>query len=571
MYSGRREGAEVRNRTVASLQTSVRFSGYTRPQLSTLLFILLALAFMSVPFFYWDGGILDKEATFFIQQYLRGGTVLQKVFDPYANDLRTYQARELSYFFDYLDAQSFRILLGYGIVVLIPASAVLASLVTLLAFYWGTSWVTPHLNRLTAFLVLLVYVTNFVYLVTLGVFYRSTKPLLASTLLATLFYVTAAAKRELQAKNAHPRFLAASFLTVFGLTSVMSLLDRQGFFYTLVISAGLVVFYLFRRTRVDLLAGACAASCFMLLYNLLIGPIIIQSINGYWPSFEYQRLSAPALFSDSRYGIGAVKLLMQSSSSMLGSLPLWGYGLAAVTATLAWHSGRNGDRQSTAFRWPDWRMVHKSSWSLTGVLVALAVGSQVLMLALMILRHPPVFDWPDHRLWYYPLPWQTVVLFGMVLAVHWLLAGASKKRIVAVNLLLIIIIISNVANWSQHRRVMLHSPWFPGVYIQSRALKYSLRERTPAPYLDREYRALYDFCVRRMPAEKSVRKDRALNRQGFNNLSVIHRRNRPSIVQSSLEQSALLALTFRARFAQLDSEFGVAPKTTEQLFSRRGL
>jgi hypothetical protein len=471
-------------------------------QSSTVLFVVLTLAFMSVPFFLWDGGIVDRETTFFIQHYLLGGTALRKIFDPYANDLRTYQARELSYFFDYLDAQAYRLLLGRGLVLLIPASAILATLLTLAAYYRGVRTVTPRLNQITAFLVLLVYMSNFVYIMTYGVFYRSTKPLLAPTLLATLFYLTAVAKRA--SHDVNPRFLTASSLIVFALLSVMSLLDRQGFFYSVAISVTLCVDYLFRRTRVDLLVGACIASCVMVLYDVIIGPMLIQTINGYWPSLEYQKLSVAALLQDARYASAAVKLLVQSTTTMLGSLPLWSYGLVAIAAMLALHAVRDGERQRTGSLWRDWRLVYNNSRRLTIALVALAVGSQVLMLALMILRHPPVFDWPDHRLWYYPLPWQVVILFAMVLAADWILTGAGKRRIVIVNLLLIGLIISNVANWNRHRRVMLHSPWFPSVYMQSHGLKYSLRQRTPAPYLDREYRAFYDFSLRRMPAEKAA-------------------------------------------------------------------
>jgi hypothetical protein len=46
------------------------------------------------------------------------------------------------------------------------------------------------IRPITVTLVLLLYLTNHVYVVTTAVYYRSAKPLLAPVLLATLFCVT---------------------------------------------------------------------------------------------------------------------------------------------------------------------------------------------------------------------------------------------------------------------------------------------------------------------------------------------------------------------------------------------
>ncbi len=36
--------------------------------------------------------------------------------------------------------------------------------------------------------------------------------------------------------------------------------------------------------------------------------------------------------------------------------------------------------------------------------------AQVLMFAGMIARHPPLWEHYDHRFWYYPLPFQALLL-----------------------------------------------------------------------------------------------------------------------------------------------------------------
>ena len=84
-------------------------------------------AAVTAPFWFWRGGVLELEVLQFIQQYLDGRTVLAKVFDPSKNDFGTYQARELSYFIDYLDARVFEALMRQGWIPFIPMSALLSS------------------------------------------------------------------------------------------------------------------------------------------------------------------------------------------------------------------------------------------------------------------------------------------------------------------------------------------------------------------------------------------------------------------------------------------------------------
>jgi hypothetical protein len=44
------------------------------------------------------------------------------------------------------------------------------------------------------------------------------------------------------------------------------------------------------------------------------------------------------------------------------------------------------------------------------------VGFHVLMFSLMIARHPPVYEWRHHRLWYYPLTFQITLAFCLLAA-----------------------------------------------------------------------------------------------------------------------------------------------------------
>jgi hypothetical protein len=53
------------------------------------------------------GGYLHWESSAFLLNYTADRPLLNIIFDPQKNDWGLYQCRELSYFFDYLDAKSF--------------------------------------------------------------------------------------------------------------------------------------------------------------------------------------------------------------------------------------------------------------------------------------------------------------------------------------------------------------------------------------------------------------------------------------------------------------------------------
>ena len=51
----------------------------------------LVVCALLAPFWYWDGGLIETEATAFVTQYHADRSVLRLVFDPYRNDLGTYR------------------------------------------------------------------------------------------------------------------------------------------------------------------------------------------------------------------------------------------------------------------------------------------------------------------------------------------------------------------------------------------------------------------------------------------------------------------------------------------------
>ena len=427
-------------------------------------------AFVMAPFWFWKGGLLELEVLHFIDRYLDDRSVLHKIFDPYTNDFRTYQARELSYFIDYLDAQVFRQLMHWDLAIFIPLSAVVASALTVAIFLYAVRRYRG-LTPLTASLLLLVYLSNYIHLVTMGMFYRSTKPLLAPVLMGTAFYL--ASVFEGRARRWAP-------FVVFGLFSLMSLLDRQGFFYALV-GAGLVLAYAAIRKRGwDLVAGAAAAVLAMTAYDVWIGPWIIERVSGYVPSLAYQEVPKEPLFQALPYR-QSVEILGESLTVLLGSTStVLTVALAAsIVAAGIWRTGTAASSRLT----------------ITTVVAVVAV-SQVVMFAMMIVRHPPLYDWIDHRYWYYPLPFQALVLAVLVMLLHRAIAGWTGWKLAIVNVALVAAVAGNVAHWTHYRDVQLTSRWFSRVYPQTALIRSSLQAGQPDPGLSVQYRGFYDLCMR---------------------------------------------------------------------------
>ncbi len=443
----------------------------------TIAALALVVAAIVTPFWYWSGGLIEIEALQFIRQYLDGRTLLQKIFDPHANDFGTYQARELSYLVDAMDAQVFKRLIASDVVLFVPLSAVASVVLTAAVFVVAVKRY-PGLHPLTAALLLLVYFTNYIQLVTTGMFYRATKPLLAPVLMAASFYVLALvdAGRGTEGWLNRRRAPAAIFL----LCVAMSLLDRQGFFYALIIVGVVVVHAVRARRRWDIVAAAATAVGCMAAYNLILGPWIVQRINGYSPSFEYQNVPIGELLSSPVYARRAGELLLQASAVLLGSVPSWLAAGAIVLFTVL-AVRRATDRMQV------------------GLILSGVAAGQLGMFAAMVARHPPIYEWLDHRLWYYPVPYQALLFVSIVAGLNAIVVGWGRSRTLLLNIALALLVLGNVARWDDHLRAMQRSRWFPTVYLQTSLLKSSLDAGAPLGSLNEEYFGFYQFCLTLSP------------------------------------------------------------------------
>ncbi|MGH9203766.1 MAG: hypothetical protein ACRD2A_21270, partial [Vicinamibacterales bacterium] len=130
---------------------------------------------------------------------------------------------------------------------------------------------------------------------------------------------------------------------------------------------------------------------------------------------------------------------------------------------------------------------------------ALVVVAHLVMFAVMIARHPPLWEHYDHRLWYYPVPFQAFLITALVAALSFVAGGWQAPRRIALNVVLAAIVIANVVRWDDNLRLQRQSEWFTTVHTESYILKRSLADgraySTHAGYLP-----FYDYCLKLSPA-----------------------------------------------------------------------
>jgi hypothetical protein len=433
----------------------------------------LALALVLAPSFFWRGGVIEEEALGFLRNYWGERTVVQRVFDPRGYDY--YQGRELSYAVDFLDAQWIRLALSRGWLVFVPPSALAASLGVVLA--WALlRRALPGLERATSWCLLLVYLSNFAVVSTMGLLYRSAKPLVPPLLLVALLFVL----RELREPRAGPR---AAFAWVYVPCLAMSLLDRQGLFYTVGLTAVLASLWVRKRRQGVLAAAGAAAIATWAVYNYALGPWIIHAANGYWPEFRFQRLR-PSRLMQPRPWVEGYTLLRDWTVVLLGSLPPWLPAMAGAALVLL------------HLRWRK-RGPTRRDFDLAALLL-LAVAAQLAMVAVMVQRHEPV-TWIDHRAWYYPLPFQALLVFAFAVGLERATQARGGTLPRAVPVVLALVALANVAQWPERRAVMESGPWFADVSRRSESLERSFRAGQADPLLDGDYRRFFFESLSRFP------------------------------------------------------------------------
>lgn len=449
-----------------------------------------------LPAVFWRGGVLENETTRFIVNYSDDRSVLEKIFNPFLNDWDMYQGRELSYVFDYLDARVLLFLVRqFDVSIFIPFSAVLASLLIILIYRRGVRQTLPGVDRVTADLLLLPFLTCFVFVSTMGLFYRSAKPMLAPVLLALVFHIMSAARSRAEGTTIEKGggIVNRQSLFAFALLAVAALLDRQGFFYVLIACVLLLVHYFITRRLKHLLIAAVAAAIFGHLYNVSLGPAIVWAVNGQRVNFAFQRIPMEELAKLPIYCLNAAQLLIANAAAMVGGFYVVGYlVLSLITSWLGWKA---------IISFKQWRAEKRLAFPKSGqnlglVYALMLLAAQIVMFGLMIARHGYIYAWLDHWYWYYPLPFLTTFLVGLAFLLNTLLPRLRTGQLALLRWALVLIALSNLLHLPAYRNVMIGAPWFGPVYTRAEKLKVSIRNRSADPELGEEYLRFFDLYER---------------------------------------------------------------------------
>src|SRR5262249_25502593 len=147
---------------------------------------------------------------------------------------------------------------------------------------------------------------------------------------------------------------------------------------------------------------------------------------------------------------------------------------AAIAGALWMHFRRTASAEAGAERTGGDRR-------LVLLLLLLFAASQVFMFGVVVWRYPMVYDFMDHRLWYFPWPFQALLVFGLRVLLNHLEPRLDARGWRIVDGALLLLALANVAQWGRHREISLHSDWFPKVHDQSARLKASLRDGKTDP------------------------------------------------------------------------------------------
>ena len=259
------------------------------------------------------GQATHQEANCFILIYNNSQLPLAKlIFDPLRTDWQCFQARELSYLIDALDAR----FIGWCIKMHLAHFYSLSSIILLLI---SAGLIHRNLKRLFPrtipyLLPLFPLLYTLCNLENLS-FFRSSKPWVSFGILIIFFHLAKVLQKpeKFASLRTHLPMLSTLVLIPF--------FDRIGFFAAATCAAGTIVLLMLSSFRqldritglseqhspalLTISIGALGAVILSIIYNFYIAQELIFAFNGYYPSYFYQRLPENS-FSDWSSGLAFI-------------------------------------------------------------------------------------------------------------------------------------------------------------------------------------------------------------------------------------------------------------------------
>lgn len=343
------------------------------------------------------GGSLHYEIEKRLPFYLSEKPLIQKVFDSEELDSGMYQARELSYAFDYIDCKviAASVALGWPHFLSFTYYAFLL-LISLVLWKFGAGDLKLDW-RIVVGVILLFWTTPAVFWG--GTFFRTSK---IGVALLVVLLIRQVWRTLRLVPSVGPGW--KTIVECFFLGWLMTLFDRQGVYFTGVIGLFLACWHLFYRDRMALKLGCALAAAVVLsvMYNYVIAPCLTLWQNHYWPDFKYQHLPWGALKDKPGFfTVSAWSVYFDNVGFFLGNIPAW----ASITlvCVLGWAAfGGKASRSKAA--------------------ATLFVCETILiwfMILLMAVRHGAIL-WEDVRRVYYFLPVMAIFAITLLMIFAWL-------------------------------------------------------------------------------------------------------------------------------------------------------
>ena len=376
--------------------------------------------------------VIHREAESFLVFYGNptGGfwNEISKFFDPVSTDWDNYQARELAYAFEYIDAQAVLLLnkipfFSYGFRSIMQISF---AILTGFVLYFIARELLPAFRRTSCLVLAMLFPLSTQMLVMQGLYFRCGKTVTAFwTALGILCLI-----RWLKPAT-KPRNVIAYILL--GLGAFLSYItDKQGVMIGLWLIGLSIIMAVFRRhqnqTYRHLLyfaASFAGAFCLYLYWDYQLCPYIIKVVNGYHPDRSWSSLSFFLHHDLASYirglwiGLKLTVLQIQLAFGNVwdGNLLSWGLALAAYILIALSAIKKSPGTPDNAIG--DSRTGLTDRTALAVVLVT-AILTCVFMITLLYMRHNPL-AWED--LWkggYYYQSATLILIVALLIAFSFL-------------------------------------------------------------------------------------------------------------------------------------------------------
>jgi hypothetical protein len=410
-------------------------------RLGTLHVAIAVLVVLVASIWVGQGGLLHPESVNFLAAHLSDRPMWSLIFDSRVLDNGTYQARELSYLLDRIDcffiAYSTALGFPHFLSLIHYTFSFLSSMLAwlLLVRYF-------RLDRLLSLLLVLMFVTSPTLF--LESFYlRSAKigvTLMVAIIALDLARVFAMSPEQQEKQNWMRR--GSVFLL---LCLLMTLLDRQGFFFAVLLTLffALRCFLSFSRANLTYLSASAAACLISNAYNHWIAPAICRALNGYTPTMEYQKIPWDRLWTEAGDLIpnGAL-LFINEFRYFAGDLPI-GVALClcvSMAIVIARYQRLPDPSGTPLLQW-------QRKWFSIAI-VPLFLLTLIAMNSIMYLWHKRIALEDIQRLYYWtPQTLVTMILAGLALSILQRNGLSLNLARIALGVLLFSNIVALPAHW----------------------------------------------------------------------------------------------------------------------------